>query len=58
MTSRTGSAEDLGDFGKSQLASGEDGWLSLARLSQASGLVAVPHVLGLLGGGGQMEKLS
>ncbi len=28
-------AEDLGDF-----ASGEDGWLSLARRSQASGLVA------------------
>ena len=36
-------AEDFGDFEKvSELsfASGEDGWLSLARQSQASGLVA------------------
>ena len=43
MTSRTGSARGILGFWKSQgvelrLASGEDGWLSLARRSQASGL--------------------
>ena len=45
MTSPTGSARGiLGDLKKSgcelSSASGEDGWLSLARRSQASGLVA------------------
>ena len=47
-------AEDLGFSEKvSELssASGEDGWLSLARRSQARGLVA-----GATCGGGQMEK--
>ena len=47
----------LGGFWKSQLvelssASGEDGWLSLARRSQASGFV----VGATQDGGGQMKK--
>ena len=61
MTSRTGSvrAEDLGGFWKSQLvelspASGEDSWLSLARRSQAIGLVAGATRVGWV----QMEKSS
>ena len=58
MTSYTGSVR--GGFEKSQLvelrpASEEDGWLSFARRSQASGLVAGAT---RVGGGGQMEKSS
>ena len=50
-------AEDFGDFEKSQLSRvpglEEDGWLSQARRSQASGLVVgATHF-----GWGQMEKL-
>ena len=55
----------FGGFWKSQLvelspASGEGGWLSLARQSQASSLVAgatrVVAVVVVGGGGGEMEK--
>ena len=50
MTSCTGSARGgFGGFWKSQLSwvpgSEEDGWLSLARRSQASGLVVGSHVM-------------
>ena len=41
--------EDIEDFEKSQsrvLRSEGEGWLSLARRSQASGLVAGAHVMG------------
>ena len=57
MTSRTGSARRIWRFWKSQLvklspASGEDGWLSLARRSQASGLCGGCHTCW----GGQNRK--
>ena len=50
-------AEDLGDFEKiNELssASGDNGWLSLARRSQASGLVA--STTRVVGGGGRWKS--
>ena len=51
--------EDWGGLKKSELssASGEDGWLSLARRSQTSGLVAGATRVGG-GGGGRINKSS
>ena len=55
----SGSAEDFGRFEKSQLvelssASGEDGWLSLARRSQASSHVAGATRVGSGGADGKV----